>query len=175
MEGWTLLGLASLAHAEGDAETALCLLRDSLAIWDELEEKGRAGETLVALGEIELEQGRHESAVEHLEEALALPQGAQEPGRILLGAVHRARLPSGDTDAALSALQEHEQRVPHNAKLDARYHLWKLTNDKTHLTEAKRLLDFAVEHSPEEYRTSMLENVPLHRDIMRAWEEHGGG
>jgi hypothetical protein len=24
---------------------------------------------------------------------------------------------------------------------------------------------------PEEYRTPMIENVPLRRDIMRAWEE----
>jgi len=52
--------------------------------------------------------------------------------------------------------------------------LWELTSDKTHLAEAKRLLDFAVENSPEEYGTSVLENVPLHRDIMKAWEEHGG-
>ena len=64
--------------------------------------------------------------------------------------------------------------------------LWELTNDKTHLAEAKRLLDFAVEHSPEEYRSSMIEKVPLHRDIMlaaqklasaseggKAWQEHG--
>jgi hypothetical protein len=31
-----------------------------------------------------------------------------------------------------------------------------------------------VDHTREEYRESMLTNVPLHRDIMRAWEEHGG-
>jgi hypothetical protein len=24
-----------------------------------------------------------------------------------------------------------------------------------------------------QYRTSMIENVPHHRDIMRAWVEHG--
>ena len=38
------------------------------------------------------------------------------------------------------------------------------------LEEAKRLLDFAVEHAPEDCRNSMIENVPLHRDIVRAWE-----
>ena len=39
---------------------------------------------------------------------------------------------------------------------------------------AQRLLDCRVEHAPEEYRESMLKNVRLHREIMEAWEEHGG-
>jgi hypothetical protein len=30
------------------------------------------------------------------------------------------------------------------------------------------------DHAPEEYRGSMIENVPLHRNVMKAWEEHGG-
>ncbi|MHC4669892.1 MAG: hypothetical protein ACYTFD_15995 [Planctomycetota bacterium] len=30
------------------------------------------------------------------------------------------------------------------------------------------------DHATEEYRDSMIENVPLRRDIMRVWEEHGG-
>ncbi len=29
------------------------------------------------------------------------------------------------------------------------------------------------EHAPEEYRDSMLQDVPLNRDIMKAWEAHG--
>ncbi len=28
-------------------------------------------------------------------------------------------------------------------------------------------------HAPEDCRDSMIENVLLHRDIMKAWEEHG--
>ena len=96
-----------------------------------------------------------------------------EPGTTLAATVHAARLPDGDVEAAARALEEYGDRVSHATQLEARYHLWQLTNNSAHLTEAKRLLDFAVEHSPEEYRTSMLENVPLHRDIMKAWEEHG--
>ena len=33
--------------------------------------------------------------------------------------------------------------------------------------------DHLLEHSPEEYRESMLRNIRLHREIMEAWEEHG--
>ncbi|MHC4551071.1 MAG: hypothetical protein ACYTEZ_20160 [Planctomycetota bacterium] len=40
--------------------------------------------------------------------------------------------------------------------------------------EARWLLDFLRDHSPEDCHDSMIENVPLHRNIMKAWEEHGG-
>jgi hypothetical protein len=95
------------------------------------------------------------------------------PDLTLSVTVERARVPDGDLDSAFAAFKKHEERAKHCTRMEARYHLWELTHDKTHLIEAKRLLDFAVEHSPEEYRSSMLENVPLHRDIMKAWAEHG--
>ena len=37
----------------------------------------------------------------------------------------------------------------------------------------RRLLDHLVEHAPEEYRESMLKNVRLYREIMKAWASHG--
>jgi len=172
-EGYALFSLASLTEAEGDAEAALRLHRETLALRRELGEKGAVAATLVALGHVETEQGDHESAVEHLEEALTLAREVNDPGLILLATVHRSRLPGGDLDAALAALEEHEQRVHHGTKMEARFLLWE-TKDRAHLAEAKRLLDVLVGHTAEEYRTSMLENVPLHRDIMRAWEEQQG-
>ncbi len=60
----------------------------------------------------------------------------------------------------------------HATKIDARFRLWELTKDKAHLAEAQRLLMDAHEHVSEKYRDTMLQNVPLHRDIMKAWEEH---
>ena len=51
--------------------------------------------------------------------------------------------------------------------------LWELTQDQTHLTEAHRLLEHPRDHAPEDCRDSMIENVSLYRDIMKAWEEHG--
>jgi hypothetical protein len=52
--------------------------------------------------------------------------------------------------------------------------LWELTKGRIHLEEAHRLLCFIRDHAPEDCRESMIENVPLHRDIMRAWEEQQG-
>jgi hypothetical protein len=40
---------------------------------------------------------------------------------------------------------------------------------------AVHLPSFLLGHGAEDCRTSMIENVPLHRDIMRAWEEYGTG
>ena len=75
---------------------------------------------------------------------------------------------------ALAALNNHEERLEYATRLESRFLLWKATNDPTHLTEAKRILDHLVEHAPEEYRESMLQNVRLNREIMEAWAEHGG-
>ncbi|MHC4164902.1 MAG: tetratricopeptide repeat protein [Planctomycetota bacterium] len=173
-EGWALGLLASLAEFEGEAETALRLHGEALALRRELGQKNCVAETLVALGGIELKRGDPESAVAHLDEALTLAREVKEPNVILVATVYRARLPGGNIEAAQAALEEHEERAEHGTKMDACFRLWELTKYEAHLAEAKRLLDFAVEHSPEDCRTSMIENVPLHRDIMEAWEAHGG-
>ena len=88
--------------------------------------------------------------------------------------MERARLTGGNIDSALAALRENERRVPRAAQMEARFRLWQLTGDQTHLGEAPYHLVLLIEHAPEDCRTSMIENVPLHRDVMRAWEEHGG-
>ena len=172
-EGYALAGLAGLAEAEEDGEGACRLYEEALALRREQGEKGTVAETLVALGRLEVAQGKIENATAHLAEALVLARETKEPGSILGAIVERARLPDGDVQAALAALAEHEERVGHAAKMNARFRLWELTQDKTHLEEAHRLPCFMRDHAPEEDRDSMIHNVPLHRDIMKAWEEHG--
>ena len=128
--------------------------------------------TLVALGRLEAARGEAESAVARLDEALVLARETKRPGTILAATVERARLPGGDADAALAALAEHEERVGHADKMDARLRLWELTQDQAHLNEAHRLLVFMRDHAPEEDRDAMIKNVPLHRDILLAWQQH---
>jgi hypothetical protein len=50
---------------------------------------------------------------------------------------------------------------------------WKATGDPSHLEEAHRLLEYARQHAPEEYRETMVANHPLHRYFAAAWNEHG--
>ena len=57
---------------------------------------------------------------------------------------------------------------------EARWHLWRATGDRTHLEEAKRLLDAALESAPEDSRDALANEVALHRDILAAWHaDHG--
>ncbi|MHC4732554.1 MAG: tetratricopeptide repeat protein, partial [Planctomycetota bacterium] len=172
-EGYALDGLASLAEREGDLGEAARLYEECLKLRRELGEKANVAETLVGLARIEAGRGEAETTRTRLEEALTLAEETKTPGTILSATVERARLPGGDLEAALTALEEHESRVGLDRRLEAHFRLWELTKDRSHLAEAKRLLDFAVEHSAEEYRETMIENVPLHREIMKAWEEHG--
>ena len=78
-----------------------------------------------------------------------------------------ARLSGDETDDAKAAL-----RVAglDSDTLEALHHLWKATKDPAYLAEAKRLLDYRVEHAPEEYHGAMLTNVRVNREIMQAWE-----
>jgi hypothetical protein len=55
--------------------------------------------------------------------------------------------------------------------MEARCLLWQATRDPAHLAEAKRVLDFLVEHAPADCRESMLANVRLHREIAAAARE----
>jgi serine/threonine protein kinase/tetratricopeptide (TPR) repeat protein len=173
-EGHALASLASCTEAEGDTESALRLHGEALAIQRELDEKDSVGESLVAMAAIGLKRDDGAGAIAHLEEALALARKVDAPGTILLATVHRARLPDGDIAAGLAALEAHEERVAHDTKMEAGFRLWELTQDKAHLEEAHRLLCYARDHAPEDCRDSMIQNVPLHRDIMQAWEERGG-
>ena len=67
-----------------------------------------------------------------------------------------------------------QDSTPILEKMEARFLLFKATKDAAQLEEAHRLLTYLSDHAPEEYRETMIKNVPLHRDIASAWKEHRG-
>ena len=111
--------------------------------------------------------------ISRFEEASALYRKAGMPVGIVLPTCRLAECSPGEVAKALSALGEYEGRLECGERIEARYSLWKATGKPEHLCEAKRLLDYRVEHAPEEYRESMLKNVRLNREIMVACAEHG--
>jgi tetratricopeptide (TPR) repeat protein len=171
-EGHALMELATLLEGDEDLAWARRSCMDCLPLRRELGAKAAVAETLVVLGRLDAACGDTESAATRVDEALALARETKSPGTILAATVEQARLPGGDVEVALAALQEHEERVENSRMVEARFRLWELTQDKAHLTEAHRLLCCARDHAPEDCRDSMIENVPLHRDIMKAWKEH---
>ncbi|MHC4939982.1 MAG: serine/threonine-protein kinase [Planctomycetota bacterium] len=168
-EAYALSSLASLADVEGEWDDATRLYGQALGLRRDLGEEGTVADTLVALGAVELHQGHVDRALEHLDEALELARRVGQPSSVLLAVVNRARLPGGEIDAALAALEEHEESCEHGTKMSARYRLWELTADQGHLAEAHRLLSELRKHAPADCRDSMIDKVPLHRDIARAW------
>ena len=161
-------GLGSVAEQRGDPEDARRYYEDALTLRREISYTSGVTTTLLALGRLDATQGDERAATVHIEEAVALAGELKSPGAILSAAIERARLPGGDIQAALAAFAEHEERVGPEGEMNARFRLWELTNDKAHLTKAHRLLEHLRAHAPEDCRETMIENVPLHRDIMNA-------
>jgi serine/threonine protein kinase/tetratricopeptide (TPR) repeat protein len=172
-EGEALEGLAIVAEQRGEIGEARRFCEEALGLRRQISHTAGVTSTLITLGRLKVSQAEEQAAIAHLEEALSLAEELQEPDRIVSAAVEKGRLPGGDAATTLAALAEYGDCVAHGTRMNAHFRIWEVTKDKTHLAEAKQLLDFAVEHAPEECRTSMIENVPLHRDIMKAWTEHG--
>ncbi|MHC4342422.1 MAG: ATP-binding protein, partial [Planctomycetota bacterium] len=170
--GYALSMLAVVAEGEGDSEQAERLIEEALALRREVGYTRGVATSLLMLGRLRMERGDSESARSRFDEALQLGRDAQDPTIVLAASAYRSRLPGGDADEAIAAL-ESEMHVGYGQRLSARFLLWQSTRDPAHLQEAHRLLVHIRDHAPEDCRESMIENIPLHADIMRAWEEHG--
>jgi tetratricopeptide (TPR) repeat protein len=174
---YVLCSLGKIAANEANWEEAARLQGDAL----EMRRRNRlttgVAECMLCLGRVHLASEAPtsvRSAEAALKEALQIALDARHSGLVLGATVGLARLPDGNIDAALSAVSEHGRRARVTTVVEARFRLWDLTRDVAHLEEAHHLLCYMRDHAPEEYRESMITNVPLHRDIMAAWEEHGG-
>jgi tetratricopeptide (TPR) repeat protein len=173
-EGYALHGLAEVAEATGDGDRAKRLCEESLALHREIDFRSGIAGALTTLSRILLAEDRLDEAKVHLEEALALGRDLEVSGTVVLASALLALPPGADLAHAARTFEEHEPSLRHAEKLVVRFLLFRATNEAAHLEEAHRLLGHLRDHAPEEYRETMIANVPLHRDILKAWEEHGG-
>jgi serine/threonine protein kinase/tetratricopeptide (TPR) repeat protein len=170
-EGYALHCLAVVGDAEGDLAAAVRLLDESLALRREIGHGDGVAESLLELGDLRRRSGDADAARAALEESVALSREQGRKAETALGLALLACLTGGDPKAALAALAD--VRESGECVRRIRLLLWQATGDDAHLVEAKRRLDFLVEHAPPECRESMLANVRLHREIVAAWREHG--
>jgi tetratricopeptide (TPR) repeat protein len=173
-EGSTLEVMARLATASGDVALAERLFADKLEVSRAMGDVGDEALGLLGRGQLFAQTGRTDLARADLEAGLALARGHSLAHVELSVLAFLATLPGGDADAALAAFAAHGERLDVKSLLVVRFHLWRATRDDTHLAEAKRLLDFLVEHAPADARESMIANVPFHRDVAAAWREQTG-
>ena len=130
-------------------------------------------EALVGLGRMHAMTGESADATARLDEAMAIARAIDEPNSLALSSSIRAALPGGDAVAAAKSLDDLGTRPWHVARMEARWWLWKATNDRAHLMESWRLLRHLRDHAPEENRVTVIANVPLHRDIAAAAKAAG--
>jgi tetratricopeptide (TPR) repeat protein len=168
-EGYALHGRVVVAELTGDIERARRISEQAIALRREIDYRDGLAKTLVVLGRLGLIEDRHDEARNCFTEALAIGEELDASDTIVLAAALLALLPGEVSDAAVETFNEQEARLPHAVKMQARFLLYKTTTDPVHLSEAHRLLCHLRDHAPEEYRETMIEKVPLHRDIAAEW------
>jgi tetratricopeptide (TPR) repeat protein len=107
-EGTTLNNISQIFKAQGDYETALAYLKQSLAIMQQIGDKAGEGTTLGNIGNIYFKQGDYETALEYLKQSLAICQQIGDKageGRTLnnISQIYDAQ---GDYETALDYLKQ---------------------------------------------------------------------
>jgi tetratricopeptide (TPR) repeat protein len=171
VSGWGRRIRGDLDAARGDVEAARLAydeaLRNGRAISSALDE----AEALVGLARLDACGASTTDAAARLDEAIS--RAPDDPNVRALATSIRAALPGGEPVAAARTLDDLGTRPWHVARMEGRFWLWKATNDRKHLAESWRLLVHLRDHAPPEYRVTVMENVPLHREIAAAAREAG--
>jgi tetratricopeptide (TPR) repeat protein len=162
--------LRELGDTEGSEERLVA----SLALCEELGDRHLAVPTKRALGSLRAATRGVEEGRELLVEARDAAAEIGLPGDEVLAYCELALLPGEHAEDALSAYTEHVERLSPGERQSARYLLFRATGDRTHLEEAKRLLDELLAKNPPEYHGSMCQNIGVHREILAAWREEFG-
>jgi predicted ATPase len=157
-------GLANVARARGDMETAQQLFAEELTLHRELGDKHGIGHTLLFIGELAEEQGDIEGAATCYAEALAMLRDAWDPGR--LTAVLR-----GVAALALARAQPARALRLAGAAAAVQQNLWSPEGWERIAEEARqRLTPEAAAATWEEGRA-----MPLEQAIAYALEQSGVG
>jgi tetratricopeptide (TPR) repeat protein len=170
---WSLVGLGLCAADRGELDEAERYCREGLEV-AEVQERWLPHARSSLAGVLHL-GGRTSEAVELYRSAHDIAARLGLPDAIAFCSCALARLGVLDADTARHELAAQLERTNRLTRLAAQWNLWHATGDAEHLTAAKEVLGALCAGSPPEVRDSMLGNVPLHRDIVAAWEAQEGG
>ena len=167
-EGYALQSLAALADERGQHEEAEAILEEVIALREETRHRHGLAEALLAMGQHCAELNDQKRARAFLDRALDLAREVGAPCAELAALAWLATLPGGDPGPACAALESHTSRVEPKEVMEARYRLWLATGDRKHLEASWAVLSRLRDAAPAEWRETMIERVPLHREIARA-------
>jgi tetratricopeptide (TPR) repeat protein len=171
LEAHSLFETGKIEERAGDPDLAVDAYRAAASLSDEIGDIQCKVECLTALGRVRAKAGDSKAALTMLGEAVQVAAEKNLQGAHQLAAAWVANVSGANDGTAIRVLAENDAHIPHHEKLEGRFVLWQATGDPEHLTEAHRLLSELREHAPAEYRQSMIEDIPLNREIMEAWEE----
>jgi tetratricopeptide (TPR) repeat protein len=168
------LGLLSEASYTEDPESASRAANDALKALREIGDRGGESRALLSIGVWAARRGDEGEAIEALDKAAEIAREVSQLQVEVICLAYRATLPGGDAEAARGALAEQGANASSLERLEARFRLWQATGGREELEPIHRLLMQLRDAAPEDCRTSILEEVPLHREIVAAWAEQRG-
>jgi len=171
-DGLAMYWQGELCAARGEMERAEQHYRDAMEIWDRISDPAAAITAMDSIAVVTRATGRPDVAGQLHRQVLDRSRECGSDLGLVLTSCRLASLGEGEVAAALELLNERGHLLDHTDLMESRYLLWQATGDALHLEEAHGLLCHLRDHAPEEYRETMIENIPLNRDIMVAWEEH---
>jgi tetratricopeptide (TPR) repeat protein len=157
---------SSIASAKGRHEAALSL-------GEEIGYRNFVAATQLKLGSMERESGAESASRGWLEKSLTLSRQLGLAGFETLSLLELSCLSGGDVRTAQESFALSEGRMGLEQRIASRWLLWKSSGERTHLAEAKRLLDDMLSPWSEEDRASALANLRLNREIAAAAKEAG--
>jgi tetratricopeptide (TPR) repeat protein/predicted Ser/Thr protein kinase len=170
-EGYSFHRLGEVEEFAGNESRAEELYRSALDLRRKTGYERGITETLACFGRLCWHQRRLDDARSMLEEAVEIARSIDRPDPLILATAYLSMLPGGDPQLAVDAFEKHGSRAVHHDKMEARYVLWKATGDEEHLRAAHELLMFGHENAPDEYKQSILQNVPLHAAILKDFDD----
>ncbi len=173
-EAYGRINRGSLAQALGDAALAKREMQAGLELSEASGLQQVVLSARLALASLHSAAGDEARAHKMYVVARDLAVEIRARGEETLARCHLARLPGGDAADALAAFEKNEEVLVADQRCEARLQLWLATRDKSHLVEAKRLLDESVARAPGESRERMLTELDVNRQIMDAWRAEIG-
>jgi hypothetical protein len=144
-----------------------------LALLRDIQHRFELAEVLTLLGRLCQKLRRADEAQELLEEAVNVSREIHRPDTEALAAASLAQMSGADTSHAEAVFEAHRTHVGAFELLPVCWALWQATWKLQYLDTAHAQLQSLRDHAPPECRDAMIENVPLHRDIVEAWNAQG--
>jgi len=172
MRPYLLYARGEVEERQGDSEAARGSFESALEEMDPGSQPEHEADCYLGLGRVARAEGRLDAARESLSTAVRIAEEASLSAPALRAKCEAALLPGGDPEEAAAMIREVGSQLMAGHGIASLHLIFLATGDPGHLKEAHRLLCDLRDHAPEEYRETMIENVPLRRDIMTAWKEH---